>query len=54
MRQLINTLLIAAATLLATACKPDAVVPAESVDLQTPARIYPDYSNIDIPPNMAP
>ena len=54
MRQLINTLLIAAATLLATACKPDAVVPAESVALQTPARIYPDYSNVVIPPNIAP
>ena len=54
MRQLINTLLIAAATLLATACKPDAVVPAESVDLQTPARIFPDYSNVVIPPNIAP
>ena len=54
MRLFINTLLVAAATLLATACKPDAVVPAESVDLQAPARIYPDYSNVVIPPNIAP
>ncbi len=45
------TLLIA---LLAQACRPDAVVPADSVAVDEAANIYPEYRDVVIPPNIAP
>ena len=54
MKPLIHTLLISAAAIVAVSCKSDAVVPTDSVDLKANAPIYPDYSNVVVPPNIAP
>lgn len=50
----IHSLIIAAAALLAIACKPDAVIPADSVAVQADAHIFPDYRGVTVPPNIAP
>lgn len=42
------------AALLFAACKPDAVVPAQSTAVAEPLNIFPDYTDVVIPPNIAP
>lgn len=42
------------AVLLLSACKPDAVVPSQSTDTKEPVKIFPDYTDVVIPPNIAP
>lgn len=37
-----------------TACKPDAVVPTNSIDSKEAINIFPDYTDVVIPPNIAP
>ena len=39
---------------LLVACKPKAEVPAQFAEANTEARIYPDYTDIVVPPNIAP
>lgn len=36
------------------ACKPTAVVPTEATSVNETAKIYPDYRDIVVPPNIAP
>lgn len=52
MKRILFSLIAAAA--LFTACRPDAVVPAQSTPTQDPAVIFPDYTDVVIPKNIAP
>ena len=36
------------------ACKPTAVVPTEATSVNETAKIYPDYRDVVVPPNIAP
>ena len=48
-------ILVVAAAALLTACgKPTAQVPAQYAQLEERADIYPDYTDIVVPPNIAP
>ena len=48
-------ILIVAATVLLAACgKPKAELPAQYSQLEERADIYPDYTDIVVPPNIAP
>jgi len=47
-------LVVAAAALLAACGKPTAQVPAQYAQLEERADIYPDYTDIVVPPNIAP
>lgn len=49
-----HALPLAAALLLLASCRPEAVVPAESTATAEEARVYPDYRDITLPPNIAP
>lgn len=40
--------------LLLTACKPEAVVPAQSTPVKEAVAIFPDYTDVVVPPNIAP
>lgn len=54
MKHTISYLCLLAALIL-TACKPDAVVPADSTATPEPISIFPDYTDsIVVPPNIAP
>lgn len=53
MKRILSFTLILAACLL-TACKPEAVVPAQSTAVTEPLSIFPDYTDVVIPPNIAP
>lgn len=44
----------AALAFVLTACKPDAVIPADSTAVKEEVQIYPDYRDIVVPPNIAP
>ncbi|MCH5181116.1 MAG: PD40 domain-containing protein [Prevotellaceae bacterium] len=54
MRLSLTQALILVLSALLAACRPEAVVPAQSVATDEEARIYPDYRNVTIPPNIAP
>ena len=45
---------ILAATILIIGCKPDAKVPEQFAEAGIQANIYPDYTDVTIPPNIAP
>lgn len=47
-------LFFAVLALVLTACKPEAVIPADSTPVKEQALIYPDYRDIVVPPNIAP
>lgn len=51
MKQLLYLLLCVA---LFVACGPEAIVPTQSTPTQEQVRLYPDYRDIVIPPNIAP
>lgn len=53
MKHILSFAFIFAAILL-TACKPEAVVPAQSTAVKEPISIFPDYTSVVIPPNIAP
>lgn len=54
MRTRLTQAFLLAAFLLFYSCRPEAAVPAQSVATGEEARIYPDYRDITIPPNIAP
>ena len=48
-------ILISAVAVLLSACgKPTAQIPAQFSQLEEKAEIYPDYTDIIVPPNIAP
>ena len=49
-----STFLSLLVLVLLVACKPEAVVPAESVAVSEAADIYPEYRDVMVPPNIAP
>ena len=53
-KKTIPAALALALTLLAACSAPEAQIPAESTPTSEAARIYPDYRDITIPPNIAP
>lgn len=53
MKHILSSISLLAVFLL-TACKPEAVVPAQSTAVQEAINIFPDYTNVVIPPNIAP
>lgn len=54
MRHKITLLPLLAIALLFASCKPDAVVPAQSTPIDEALNIFPDYTDIVVPPNIAP
>lgn len=50
----LQTLAVEAALLLLFACRPDVRVPEAFTPIEEKARLFPDYTDIVIPPNIAP